>query len=158
MPPVLARAPETTFLLVGAGPLAPPLQERVRRLGVADRVVFAGARSDVAAILRSSDVSVLTSSREGFSNVVIESLAAGLPMVATDVGGNAEAIEAGLSGFLFEPGDVAALSSRVLDLLLDEDLRSRMGQAARRRAERFSLERAARATLDLYDQLLAGRA
>src|SRR5207249_5085712 len=104
---VLDAAPRARFLLIGDGPLAAPLREKARSLGIAGGVVFAGAREDVPRILRACDVSVLSSSREGFSVVVVESFGAGLPVVATDVGGNAEAIEEGSSGFLVPVGDAA---------------------------------------------------
>lgn len=154
---VLKRAPLTTFLLVGDGPLAAPLEEQAQRLGIASKVVFAGMRNDVPRILRASDASVLSSTREGFSIVLIESLAAGLPVVATNVGGNAEAIEEGVSGFLVPAGDAACLADRLTRLLEDENLRSRMSEAAGRRSLRFSLEETVRATEALYDRLLRAR-
>ena len=154
---VLARAPRATLLLLGDGELGPSLRAEAERLGIAPRVLFAGTRSDVPRILRASDVSVLASNREGFSNVVIESLAAGLPMVATDVGGNAEAIEEGRSGYLVPVGDAAALAERLATLLTDEPLRARMAAEARARAARFSLEEAVTATEALYDRLLRAR-
>ena len=153
----LARIPQATLLLVGDGPLAADLEEQTRRLGIAARVVFAGARDDVPRILRASDISVLSSQREGFSNVVIESLAAGLPVVATDVGGNAEAIAEGSCGLLVPVGDAAAISERLGRLAEDHGLRARMSAAARRRASAFSLDEAVRATETLYDGLLRAR-
>src|SRR5439155_24152263 len=146
-----------TLLLVGDGPLAADLEEQTRRLGIAAKVVFAGARDDVPRILRASDISVLSSQREGFSNVVIESLAAGLPVVATDVGGNAEAIAEGSCGLLVPVGDAAAISERLGRLAEDRGLRARMAAAARRRASAFSLDEAVRATETLYDGLLRAR-
>lgn len=154
---VLRSAPRTTFLLVGDGPLTESLQAQARSLGISSKVVFAGARDDVPRILCACDASALTSNREGFSIVVIESLAAGLPVVATDVGGNAEAIEEGVSGFLLPVGDVEGIADRLTRLVLDEALRSRMSEAARRRSERFSLDETVRATEALYDRLLRAR-
>jgi len=154
---VLSRAPHTSFLLVGEGPRLDELREEAGRLGIASKVIFAGKRDDVPRLLRSSDVSALVSTREGFSIFILESLAAGLPVVATDVGGNSEAIEEGHSGFLLPPGDVEGIAQRLTRLMTDERLRERMSEAARRRAERFSLETTARETESLYDRLLMAR-
>src|SRR5262249_56097602 len=93
----------------------------------------------------------------GCWTVVGESLASGLPVVATDVGGNGEAVEEGVSGFLVPAGDATAIAGRLIDLLRDEPLRARMGEAARRRAERFSLDETVRTTEALYDRLLAAK-
>lgn len=154
---VLARVPSAGFLLVGEGKCEDSLRAEAQRLGVASHVVFAGKRDDVPSLLRASDVSALTSTREGFSNVLIESLAAGLPVVATDVGGNAEAVEDGVSGFIVPPGDVDAVADRMIRLLGDDALRSRMSRAAGERAVRFGLEQTARETEALYDRLLRAR-
>jgi len=154
---VLPRAGATTFLIVGEGPRLGYLQEEARRLGIASKVVFAGTRNDVPLLMANSDVSALVSTREGFSNVLIESMAAGLPAVVTDVGGNAEAVEDGESGFLVAPGDVEGVASRLLTLLTDEPLRARMSAAARARARLFSLDETIRRTEALYDRLLEAK-
>jgi glycosyltransferase involved in cell wall biosynthesis len=154
---VLPRAGATTFLIVGEGPRLGYLQEEARRLGIASKVVFAGTRNDVPLLMANSDVSALVSTREGFSNVLIESMAAGLPAVVTDVGGNAEAVEDGQSGFLVAPGDVEGVASRLLTLLTDEPLRGRMSAAARARARLFSLDETIRRTEALYDRLLEAK-
>jgi len=152
---VAAAVPEARFLVAGEGHRLDELRGMTRARGVEGRVVFLGPRSDVPDLYRASEVSCLTSWREGFSNVVVESLASGLPVVATDVGGNREAIEEGVSGFLVPAGDASAIAARVIDLLRDETLRARMAEAASRRAERFSLDETVRATEALYDRLLA---
>ena len=154
---VLARAPATSFLMVGEGPRLDALREKAAGLGIGGKVIFTGKRSDVPQILRASDVFTLVSVREGFSNAVLESLAASLPLVVTDVGGNAEAIEDGVCGFLVKVGDVDAIADLLLRLLTDDALRARFAAAARRRVDRFSLAAAVRATEALYDRLLGGR-
>ena len=150
---VLRKAPHTTFLMIGEGALREALRVRAAEMGLGHKVIFAGKRDDVPAILRVSHVFALSSVREGFSNAVLESLAAGLPAVVTDVGGNAEAIEEGVSGFLVGVGDVDAIEDRLLRLLTDEPLRLRFAAAARRRVERFSLAESVRSTEALYDRL-----
>jgi len=151
---VVDQRPEALFLFVGDGPCEQHLRAETARLGLSGNVVFAGLRMDTPALLRASTVSVLASRKEGFSNVVIESLAAGVPMVATDVGGNSEAVEDGISGFIVPPGDDAALAAGILSLLNDPVLLARMQAAARARAETFSLDSIVLRTEAIYDRLL----
>ena len=109
-------------------------------------------------ILSQVSVSVLPSLSEGLSNVVLESMAAGAPVVATRVGGNAEAVEDGATGFLVEPGDFDALARGIDRLLRHQELARQFGQAGRRRvAEHFTIEAAIRKTERLYDSLLEER-
>jgi glycosyltransferase involved in cell wall biosynthesis len=154
---LLVHCPETSLLIVGEGERLDPLREEARQLGVASKVVFTGKRDDIPKLLRCCDISALTSTREGFSNVVLESLAAGLPVVATDVGGNSEAIEEGVSGYLVPVGDVEMLAERLTRLLSNERLLDTMSAAARRRAEVFSLDETVAATERLYGELLEAR-
>lgn len=149
--------PTARFLVVGEGHRLDELRAMAHSLGIGERVLFLGPRSDVPDLYRASEVSCLTSWREGFSNVVVESLASSLPVVATDVGGNREAIEEGVSGYLVNAGDPRAIASALAPLLKNEPLRVRMGAAARRRADRFSLGETVRATEALYDRLLAAK-
>ena len=129
----------------------------MRERGLAERFLFLGSRPDVADLCRASDVACLSSVHEGFSNVVLECLASGLPFVATDVGGNREAIQEGLSGYLVPSGDAAGIARRLIELLTDDALRARMAEGARARSRRFSLEETQRATEALYDRLLASK-
>jgi glycosyltransferase involved in cell wall biosynthesis len=120
----VARAlPETEFLLVGDGPLRSKLQVMAGDLGIAERVHFAGERHDIPAMLSSMDVSVLISSSESLSNVILESMAAGVPVVATDVGGNSELVTDGETGVLVPPGDEDRLVEVLLRLARDASLR-----------------------------------
>jgi glycosyltransferase involved in cell wall biosynthesis len=129
----------------------------VAQRGLGSRVRFLGSRDDVPRLLRACDVAALASEKEGFSNVVLESLAAGLPVVATDVGGNAEAIEEGESGYLVPRGDMRAFAERLARLIADPALRGRMAQRARQRARAFSLEEMIRKTELLYLEALQCR-
>jgi len=146
--------PPTRIVLVGNGRLRAALENEVRDRRLDDVVSFAGHRSDVPQILALADLSVLPSEREGFSNAIIESLAAGAPVVATDVGGNREAIVAGESGLLVAPEDVRGLGRAIKTVLCDEPLRRRMSEAARRQAQRFSLDRMLDETRRLYLEVL----
>jgi glycosyltransferase involved in cell wall biosynthesis len=121
-------------------------------------VVLAGEREDVSRLLRSSDVGTLASLREGFSNVVLECLAAGLPLVVTDVGGNREAMDGESTGLLVPPRDPPALAAALERLLGDEELRRSLSWACTRRASRFDLERTLDETEALYERVLDRRA
>ncbi|MBW2260234.1 MAG: glycosyltransferase family 4 protein, partial [Deltaproteobacteria bacterium] len=146
--------PATRVLLVGDGKLRKELEREVEDRHLGDMVSFTGHRSDIPQILALSDLSVLTSDREGFSNTVIESLAAGVPVVATDVGGNSEAIVDGECGLIVQPDDLTGLAGALKKVLTDDTLRHQMSQAARVRAQRFSLENMLDETRRLYLELL----
>jgi len=133
-------------------------EEIARRCGVADRVQFLGHRPDIAEVLSAADLVVLPSlSGEAFPRAVIEAMALGKPVVATDVGGTREAIDEGVTGYVVPPDDARALAERIERLLGDDAARAAMGEAARRRAEEhFSAEKNARATENLYRDMLNG--
>jgi glycosyltransferase involved in cell wall biosynthesis len=156
-PRLVAQFPYITFLLVGDGPERVTIERSVRDSRLEPHFVFTGKRDDVPQLLALADISVLPSLREGFSNTILESMAAGLPVVASRVGGNAEAVEHERNGILIEPGDDAALETALARLIADEPLRRRMGEQSRSRAERFSLDKMARLTEELYLALLAGK-
>jgi len=120
---------------------------------------FPGSRADVPAVLSCFDVFVLSSLHEGFSNALIEAMAAGLPVVAADSGGNPEAVEHGRTGLLFPPADTAALQAHLQTLLTDSSLRKRMGHASREAVRRrFTLERMLRDNEALLLEVLADAA
>jgi glycosyltransferase involved in cell wall biosynthesis len=129
-----------------------------RHLGLETRCEFLGARDDVPALLAQSHVFVLASNYEGFPISTLEGMRAGLPVVASDVGGVKEAIVEGESGFLFPKGDAEALRQKLRPLIQDPALRQRMGQAARLRYEqRFSLEGMLTRVEEVYREVLGGR-
>jgi len=131
------------------------LRQSVARLGLDGRVVFTGFRMDVPELLSECAVSVLPSLSEGLSNTLIESMAAGVPVVATRVGGNPEVVDEGRTGLLVPPRDPAALAEAICRTLQDRELARQFGEAARQRvAEHFSLERMLRDTERLYVNLL----
>ncbi len=157
---VIERRPQARFLIVGGASnglhgYAEELRLQVARLGLQGRVIFAGNRCDVHEVLPEMTVSVSSSLTEGLSNTLIESMAAGLPVVATAVGGNAEVVEDGVTGLLVPSRDPAALA-RAISLLLDDPARAAaMGMAGRRRVETtFTRERMTDDTTGLYGRLL----
>jgi len=160
---VAAKAPEARFLIVGQ---AEPQDAEYRRtletyadrLGLGRRLVFTGLRLDVPQVLDEVAVSVLPSLSEGLSNVLLESMAAGVPVVATRVGGSPEAVEEGVTGFLVPPRDAAGLAGAISRVLEDRDLAARLGRAGRARVvERFSIQDVIRQTEQLYLTLLRRR-
>jgi len=149
-----SRYPEVEFLLVGDGPLRPELEREAAHLGLGERVRFLGDRRDIPAVLASMDISVLPSASESLSNVVLESMAAGVPVIATAVGGNVELVAA-RRGALVPVGDEEALADAMDLLLRDSGLRGEWGENGRRFAlEHFTLERMRARQEELYAELL----
>jgi glycosyltransferase involved in cell wall biosynthesis len=117
--------------------------------------LWLGARSDVANILNDSDIQVLSSYAEGFSNAILEGMACSLPIVATRVGGNAEAVEEGRTGLIVPPKDSGALAEALLRLVPDRALRAAMGECGRLRVEElFTINQMAAGYMKLYSELL----
>jgi glycosyltransferase involved in cell wall biosynthesis len=151
---VAERAPDARFVIAGEGELRAELTRLAESIGVGDRVHFIGRCARVPELLGSSFVGALTSLNEGFSNSILEYMAAGLPVVATNVGGAAEAVAHGLSGFLVASDDDEEFARRLLDLLNDEDAARAMGVVGRRTVEgKFSDSAQLSATLDLYGDI-----
>jgi glycosyltransferase involved in cell wall biosynthesis len=139
------------LLLVGRDDgIESSLKKKTRDLGIAEHVRFLGQRYDVADLLRIADIALLCSHEEGFSNALLEMMAAGLPCIVTDVGGNPEAVIDEVTGLLVPAKDPGAIARAILRLAHDPDLRRRMGLAGRTRVQQnFSLE----ACLDSYEAL-----
>jgi glycosyltransferase involved in cell wall biosynthesis len=145
------------LLLVGDGPLRSQLAAQVERSGLTQRVHFAGWRDDVPEILRASRLLVLPSEWEGMPNVVLEAMAARLPVVATDVEGVRELLGPSAEAQVVAQGAVQALGERIVALLSDDSLAARLGEENRTRAERhFSIDAMVTAYAALYARL-AGR-
>lgn len=154
---VTRKFPEAEFLLVGDGPFRGDLEKLAADLGIQQHVSFLGDRRDIAAILASIDVSVVASASESLSNVMLESMAAAVPVVATAVGGN---IELGGDGraLLVPPNSDEELASALDRMLGDEKLRQEISARARRFAEEnFSLKRISEQYCELYSDVSAGR-
>jgi glycosyltransferase involved in cell wall biosynthesis len=133
------------------------LRARAATLGIADNVHWLGERDDVPAILGQAHLGILCSHQEGFSNSIIEAMAAGLPMVVTDVGGNREAVIDEATGLVVPSHDPTALGAAILALALDPDRCGAMGAAARERArDIFSMETCVAEYEHLYDGLVIG--
>jgi len=148
---VLTAHPEAYLLIVGAGPELVPLRELSVALGVAHRVVLAGARRDVPRLLRASDLAALPSYTEALPTSLIEAAACGIASVGTTVGGVPEVVDDGRTGLLVAPGEADAFAGAVVALLADDARRSEMGRQARLLAERrFDMHAWAGQLRDLY--------
>lgn len=153
---VLKRFPDTHFIVAGEGELRGELEELCEALGIAENIHFTGRCSSVPALLSVSYAGVLTSFAEGFSNSVLEYMAAGLPVVATRVGGAAEVIEEAKTGFLVDSDAAAAMAEKLIDLLEDEVAAAEMGAAGKDAvSQRFLIEVQKAKTLELYEKLMA---
>ena len=143
-------------LIVGDGPERPELAALVDQLGLGERVRLCGERDDIPELLGRADCFVLASRSEGLPMSILEAMAAGLPVVASDVGGVAELVVDGATGLLVAPHDATSLAEALRRVLVDVDLRTRLGAAGRRRVEeRFGIERFRAAHVALYGRLLA---
>jgi sugar transferase (PEP-CTERM/EpsH1 system associated) len=145
------------LVLVGEGPLRQQCLDLLAQAGLQHMAWIPGERDDVAEILRALDLFVLPSLGEGISNTILEAMATGLPVLATEVGGNAELVQAGETGTLVPPADHVAMAKAMRAYLVNPDLRIRHGQAGRKMVEdRFSIEAMVQGYLNVYDRLLNG--
>jgi L-malate glycosyltransferase len=153
-PQVLAAVPDACLLLVGDGPLRSEIEATIEAERLGDSVRLVGAVDDVWPLLAQAHVFVLPTLHEPFGIVAAEAMAAGLPVVASDVGGLGEFVESGVSGKLVPVGDSPALAAEVAGLLGDPARRARLGASARAAAAHHSIDRTVEAYVDLYGSLV----
>jgi glycosyltransferase involved in cell wall biosynthesis len=155
---LISRArPDARFLIVGEGPMYPRIELEIARLGLTGVVAMLGGRKDAQALIQALDVLVMTSTSEGFPNVILEAATGGTPVVATDAGGVAEVVLNGETGFVVPCGDEQAVSGRVLELISDPVLSREVAQAAWERVKAcFSAEQSALAMQACYERDLSG--
>lgn len=146
------------LVMVGDGPLRAEAQGLLDAAGVTPLTWMPGERADVPDVMRGLDCFVLPSLAEGISNTILEAMASSLPVLATDVGGNAELVVAGQTGRLVPAGDVDALAAGLVDMAADPARAAPLGRAGRTRVQQhFSLQGMVAAYRSLYDRLLAER-
>lgn len=149
-----ARVPEAGFVLFGEGPERAALEARVAELGIGERFRLPGFTKELDKLLPWAHVLAQSSFTEGLPNVVLEASAAGVPVVATAVGGTPEVLADGETGYLVPPNDAGAIAARVTQLLGDEALRQRMGERGRvRMRELFSFDAQAAAYVRLFEKV-----
>ena len=150
--------PGVHLAVIGDGELRAPLEAASRDMGLADRVHFTGWWMDMATAVSDLDVVALTSRNEGTPVALIEAAAAGIPVVATDVGGVRAVVEHNVTGLLAPPGDAPAVAAHIAVLLLDPSARLRMGQSGRERVrDRFGQGRLLDDVRALYAELVPGK-
>jgi glycosyltransferase involved in cell wall biosynthesis len=134
------------------------LEALATRLQIEENVLFLGARKDVAELLRAADIGILSSHQEGFSNAILEGMAAGLPMIVTNVGGNPEAVVDQETGLVVEPGNPAQFAAAIERLAGDPQLRQSLGMKAKIRIQQeFTLEACVARYEQLYEALMQGK-
>jgi glycosyltransferase involved in cell wall biosynthesis len=152
---VKTEVPEAVFVIAGEGELRAETEKLASELGLSETCLFIGRCASVPDLLVASDVCVLSSQAEGFSNSILEYMAAGRAVVATNVGGASEAIVEGETGHLVNAGDDRAMAERLIALLRDPEKRRTMGMNGRQRVEqRFSTENRLETTITLYRKFL----
>jgi glycosyltransferase involved in cell wall biosynthesis len=158
IPHIVRDFPRARFLFVGDGELKEELTGQVEQAGLSDFVRFLGVREDVPQLLAISDLFVLPSLWEGLSNAVLEAMAAGVPVIASNVEGAPELIVHEKTGLLVSPADANALKQSVQHLLINESLRTSIAEASKESVERkFSQDANVVAFIDLYEGIIADR-
>lgn len=152
---LLKEFPDTEFILAGDGPLRPELERLAADLGISSNVLFLGERRDIPAVLASLDISVLTSTSESLPNAILEAMAAGLPVVSTRVGGAAELVRDGETGFLTDSGNDPQFVEALRMLLRSQELRQQFGARGREVARaQFGVAAIQKQYEDLYSAVL----
>ena len=152
---LLPRYPGIALRVVGGGPDAGHLEEKVEHLGIGSSVELAGPQRDVGPFYSAADCFVLVSTEEGSSNAILEAMASGLPVIASDLSANREIVEDGVTGMLVPSRDVSALAHAIERLVLDPELREHLGDRARQQVrEGFSEERYIEEHVALYRRLM----
>lgn len=154
---VLKIRPDVHFLVVGDGPLRGAMDEALAQRGIVDQVHLTGSRNDVPQLLKLMDVFLLTSRWEGLPRVVLEAMAAGIPVVSTSVGGVPEVVEHGQSGMLVPAGDIEGLAHHVLTLINEPYTARRIAETAQQRlTDEFDLAGVVSRYVQIYEELLRG--
>jgi glycosyltransferase involved in cell wall biosynthesis len=152
-----AREEVTTLraLIVGEGPLRAAVESEVEKLGLSDVVQLTGHRSDADSLIATADLLALCSTEEGLGSVLLDAMALGKPVVATDAGGIPEIVVQGETGLLVPIGDHRAMGSAIAQVLTDRELAARFADGARARAPRYSMEQVVVRTAALYERVLS---
>jgi glycosyltransferase involved in cell wall biosynthesis len=151
---VSRRYQDAEFWIIGDGDLRIELENMAREVGVFPQTLFLGRRTDVQSLLHEMTIGVICSDSEGLSNALMEYMATGLPLVATDIGGNPELVQNGRTGFLVEPNNAEQLAGGILRLVEDRDLAKKMGKAGREAlGKKFSVKKMLDETREMYESL-----
>ncbi len=151
---IIPKHPNTYFLFAGDGPLKKDLQKKAKEAGEEKNIVFLGWRDDIAHILSIFDVFCLPSLNEGMGRVLVEAMANGIPIVASEVGGIPDLVTPGKNGFLVPPKNPEELANHIQILIEDEEKRKKMGESGKKMAQRFSHKTMVEKIAELYEELL----
>ncbi|MEO8391815.1 MAG: glycosyltransferase, partial [Chloroflexota bacterium] len=156
----LERESDLHLVVVGDGDERPAIERLIDDLGLRQHVALLGARRDIPALLKQqAAVLALTSDDEGFANVIIEAMAASVPVITTPAGDSGMIVEDGVTGFVRPPDDVQAMADQIVRLLRDHDLRARFGAAGRRRVEtQYDFPTLQARLISLFDEVLQAKA
>ena len=154
---VAVQVPDVHFIIVGDGPLRPEVEAEIAACGLTGRIHLTGLRRDIPDLMHSFDLFALSSLWEGLPRVLPQAMAAGLPIVATAIDGNAEAVTDGLNGRLVPPGEPSALAQALIALLRDPDTARRLGRAGLARVHEFGAVKMADDIAHLYETLLEAK-
>ena len=151
---VVAKFPAARFVVIGEGREREKLESQISSLKLKDQFFLVGEKKDAARYLSSFDIFVLPSLKEGFPYTILEAMRAGLPIVATAVGGIPEAISSGREGLLVRPREPQALAEAILRLLRNPELAATLGRNAREKVKQFSLQRMLQKTEEVYREVM----
>jgi len=151
---IISKYPDTYFLFTGDGPLEQDLKRKALEMGISDNIIFSGWRDDLAKIISIYDIFVLPSLNEGMGRVLVEAMALGKSIVASNVGGIPDLVTHGKNGFLVPPKNPKELAKYIQVLLEDKDKREKMGLAGKEMAYNFTSERMVEKIANLYKKLL----
>lgn len=155
MPGVLEHHPEIRLVLLGDGELRSDLKAQVWQLGVNNNILFAGLVDNVQERLHGFDLFVSSSLWEGLPTVIMEAMAVGLPVIATDIPGTREMISDGINGRLVPPGDPIALANAINTMIENPQMRQNLSEAGKETVKQYSIEEIAKRYLELYEALMA---
>ncbi len=151
---IISEYPDTYFIFTGDGPLEQDLKRKALEMGISENIIFLGWRNDVAKIISIYDIFVLPSLNEGMGRVLVEAMALGKPIVASNIGGIPDLVIHGKNGFLVPPKDPEELAKYIQILLEDEEKREKMGLAGKEMSLNFSTENMVEKIAELYEELL----
>lgn len=150
---ILLKQLSPSWCLLCVGRIDPTLEKLTLQLQLQDFVMWLGERNDIPELLSAADIGLLVSHREGFANAILEYMAAGLPVITTDVGGNREAVQQGVNGFVVPPKNPPALAQAILSLITDKSLRISMGLESKQKIKNFTLAECVQEHKNLYQDL-----
>jgi glycosyltransferase involved in cell wall biosynthesis len=155
IPRILKKVPEAVFIFAGNGPQKENIENRIKELGLGEKVFLLGLRHDVPYILNSIDLFVLPTLQEALGTSFVEAMAMGKPLIGTDVGGVGELIKDGVNGFLIRPEDPSGLANAIIRMLQDKEKAKTMGKQGMEMVRKhFTSSRMCREMYDLYSSLL----